>query len=909
MTYTNSTGKFIGECMTGFGINYPVYVYNSGNSEVIYRMVSNDDSFLLSDSQLIVSNGNSDYFDIFFNPTSVGTSGYQTSSITISSESTEDGSVDPSGNITIYATGHRIVDTTGGHIRSFRALKNYDSINGLSYSFYWRPPTGTGYLNNYFVTGYGLDVAVDTAFTDKKVSKTFNVAENSYTPKFSTNYGFPDEDIFKKIETYDNGNVFELNQSYYARMYTWVDGVTGESVYATGINQLDTQLSNEVLTGNMSNKVNLIFAVRPLDVYISPQSVYTNYDLYKKIVSTNKGSDDFKFISGINVYLPDLTTFTATDEDKYCLNLDGTLKNFTGDPTYGTNINIYLSNTTKLLGYVGKGGDLKGSITLNSNVWDFKDIITKTTAAYNSNPKDPTCSDSKNGGSIFNFNIISNTVNQEYKDLNYNIYSETNSILTAGGGGSKACVSWIYGNGVDILRIVGIDKNQNQKAFVFPLFGNSNENKATSYDVYGQGIGGTASIGSDGRTFYSALATSSASFGKIQSQPSSYGEDSPRLGSYLLTNSNSTWFEKNRIYGSTESQDTQAAPNRIDGFIGFKTITSTLSIAGKMVNGFSNIKSNFYIKSGNIASDYIFRFENSAIDSTNKNWKDTTATATLAGSVDVGIFNNNYFGTGLKSITLNASQEIHYTFNQSNATMIKKNCNQFDLYMIVAYRPKTINPYVPLAYQLSKFKLLDWSNDVVNNIIPNQIMISTFPEFLTPRLYKKELNVFQLLVSPLFAKGYDNKDMGTNLWWDVYGVQNVTYMQLSKSLLNATDYYPMLINIKRTNTIYSIYINNNLLMSYNMLSFVGYSDSYVLSLIENTTLKLISNCATIDESMSYFDIIFYNRLLNTQENQQLNNSLLNTYFKLFTGGSSSSLDIKTNQVRLPNIFNLAGKSL
>ena len=52
-------------------------------------------------------------------------------------------------------------------------LKNYDSINGLSYSFYWRPPTGTGYLNNYFVTGYGLDVAVDTAFTDKKVSKTF----------------------------------------------------------------------------------------------------------------------------------------------------------------------------------------------------------------------------------------------------------------------------------------------------------------------------------------------------------------------------------------------------------------------------------------------------------------------------------------------------------------------------------------------------------------------------------------------------------------------------------------------------------------------------------------------------------------------------------------------------------------
>jgi len=911
MTYTNSTGKFIGECMTGFGISYPVYVYNSGNSEVIYRMVSDDSSFLLSDSQLIVSNGNSDYFDIFFNPTSVGTSGYQTSSITISSESTEDGSVDPSGNITIYATGHRIVDTTGGHVRSFRALKNYDSINGLGYSFYWRSPTGTGYLNNYFVTGYGLDIAIDTAFTDKKVSKTFNVAENNSIPKFSTNYGFADEDIFKKIETYDNGSAFVLNQSYYARMYTWVDGVTGESVYATGINQLDTQLSNEVLTGNMSNKVDLVFTVRPLDVYISPQSIYTNYNLYEKIVSTNKGNDDFRFISGVNVYLPALTTFTANDEDKYCLNLNGTLKNFTGDATYGTNINIYLSNTTKLLGYVGKGGDLKGSITLNSNIWDFNDIITKTTAAYNSNPKDPTCSDSKNGGSVFNFNIISSVANQEYKDLNYNIYSETNSILTAGGGGTKACVAWLYGNGGDILRIVGIDKNRNQKAFVFPLFGNSNVNKATSYDVYGQGIGGTASIGSDGKTFYSALATSSDSFGKIQSRASSYGEDAERLGAFLHTNSNSTWFNKNDIYGAARSEDTQAAANRIDGYMAFKTITSTTSIAGKIVNGFSNIKSNFYIKSGNIASDYVFRFENSAIDSVALNWKDTTTTAILAGSVTAGIFNNNYFGTGLKSVTLNASQELHYTFNQSNATMIKKNCNQFDLYMIVAYRPKTISAQsiVPPAYELSKFKLLDWSNDVVNNIIPNQIMITTFPEFFTPRLNRKESNVFQFLASPLFAKGYNNKDMGSNLWWNVYGVQNVNFMQLSKSLLNATDYYPMLINIKRTNTVYSIYINNNLIISYNMLSFVGYSDSYVLSLIENTTLKLISNCVTIDETMSYFDMIFYNRLLNTEENQQLNNSLLNTYFKLFTGGSSSSLDIKTNRIRLPNVFNLAGKSI
>ena len=124
----------------------------------------------------------------------------------------------------------------------------------------------------------------------------------------------------------------------------------------------------------------------------------------------------------------------------------------------------------------------------------------------------------------------------------------------------------------------------------------------------------------------------------------------------------------------------------------------------------------------------------------------------------------------------------------------------------------------------------------------------------------------------------------------------------------------MLINIKRTGSIYSVYVNGNLIISYSMGSFVQFADSYVLSLIEETTLQLISNCTTVDisgnkESVSYFDIIFYNRLLNIQENQQLNNSLLNTYFKLFTGGTTSSLNIKTNQVRLPNAFNLAGKAL
>ena len=918
MTYTNYTGKFIGECMTGFGISYPVYIYNSGNSEVIYTITSDDTNFLLSNSELIIPNGSYDRFDILFNPTINGVSGYETASIIISSESTEDGSVDPSGSITIYTTGHRIVDTTGGHVRNFRALKNYDTNNGLSYTFYWRPPTGSGYLNNYFITGWGLDIATDTAFSSKIVSKTYNVAENSSTPRFSSYYGFPDEDIFQKVQSYDNGSPFVLDQAYYARMYTWVDGVTGEAVYATGINKLDVQSSNEVLTGNMSNKVDLRFTKNALDIYISPQSIYTDYNLYDKIVSANKGNANFKYISGINIYLPDLTTFTSSDETQYCLNLDGQLENFTGDATYGTNINIYLSNTTKLLGCAGKGGDLKGSIAIiNNNTFNFNDILTKTASAYNSNPKDPTCSDSTNGGSIFNLNIISN-IDKKYTDLNYNVYSETNSILNAGGGGSKACVAWIYGNGAGVQRINGIDNNGIEQNFVFPLFGNSNSDKASTYTIYENAFAGTMTISKDGKTVSSAL-TRSNSIGQIGSWPCTYGEDAERLGAYILTNSNSTWFAKNTVDKAKELSNAISADSSatVDGSFYFRTITNTTSTAGKIINGASNIKSNFYVKSGNIASDFVFRFQNSDIDSTNKNWKDTSATATLAGSTDSGIFNNDYFGTGFKCVTLSNSQYIKYKFDTSNATMIKKNCTQFDLYMVVAYRPvntKNVVNLDPSPYVTSKFKLLDWSNDVVKNTTANQMMITDFPGSSTIRLYRKESNAFQFFLNPLFNAAYTNNFTENVLWSIASGVANNNLTQLSKSLLNVKDYYPMLINIKRTNTVYSVYVNGNLIITYNMGSFVTYADNYILSLLEGTTLQLISNCITVDglgnkESLSYFDIIFYNRLLNLAENQQLNNSLLNTYFKLFTGGTSSSLDIKANRVRLPNIFNLAGAAL
>ena len=914
MTYTNFTGKFIGECMTGFGISYPVYIYNNGNSEVLYKMVSTDDNFLLSDTQLIIPNGNSDYFDIFFNPTSLNVSGYETSSIIISSESTEDGLTDPSGDITIYATGHRIVDTTGGHIRNFRALKNYDPENGLSYSFYWRPPTGTGYLNNYFVTGYGLDIAIDTAFNTKKVSKTFNVPINNSTPRFSTNYGFADEDIFQKIQTYDDGAAFALNQSYYARMFTWVDGVTGESVYATGINQLDTQLSNEVLTGNMSNKVDLMFTEKALDIYIPPQSVYINYNLYEKFISANKGNNNFKYISGINVYLPDLTTFTANDENQYCLNLNGPLKNFTGDPTYGTNINIYLSNTTKLLGYAGKGGDLKGSIVKELekglSKFSFDQLFSQTSAAYSQTNSNIT--DAKNGGSVFNFNIVSDIVNdKQYTDLNYNIISKINSSVTAGGGGSKALVAWIYGNSQ--ASVGGTDQYNNSYGFIFPIFGSPNNKGATTYKLYETELG-AITIAENGKEFFAAIINGS-NFGTLSSYPHAYGEAGSLYPLLQITsNTNKLGYSPNFFSSDVGIKTDQKIVKPSDSFVPslyFNRINDNQSSAGKILNGFSNIKANFTIANENIASDYVFRFENSAINSTNKNWKDTSTTATLDGSADVSIFNNSFYShTAKNSITLNGSQYLDYTFGASNTTMIKKDCNQFDLYMVLAYRPITKDEKFTdnSTYKLSKFKILDWSLNL-NKTIANQILIKPFPYDDNVRYYKKEFNVFEFFVSPLFNEMIDNTKMADALWFMPGVLAKNNFIQLSKSLLNANDYYPMLLNIKRTNTIYSVYINGNLIVTYNMGSYVGFADKYITSMIDGTTLKLISNCTTANESMSYFDIIFYNRLLNTNENEQLNNSLLNTYFKLFTGGTSSFLNIKTNQVRLPNAFNLAGKNL
>jgi hypothetical protein len=57
---------------------------------------------------------------------------------------------------------------------------------------------------------------------------------------------------------------------------------------------------------------------------------------------------------------------------------------------------------------------------------------------------------------------------------------------------------------------------------------------------------------------------------------------------------------------------------------------------------------------------------------------------------------------------------------------------------------------------------------------------------------------------------------------------------------------------------------------------------------------------------SFFDILFYNRVLFDDENRKVNNSLLQSYIKLFTGETANNYLSISNQIRMPNVFNLAG---
>ena len=63
MSYVKITGTNIGNCLTGFGIHFPITVFNSGNAQVSYSIEnSNDTNFSISKSSFVI---NPDSFDLW----------------------------------------------------------------------------------------------------------------------------------------------------------------------------------------------------------------------------------------------------------------------------------------------------------------------------------------------------------------------------------------------------------------------------------------------------------------------------------------------------------------------------------------------------------------------------------------------------------------------------------------------------------------------------------------------------------------------------------------------------------------------------------------------------------------------------------------------------------------------------
>ena len=67
MSYVKITGTNIGNCLTGFGIHFPITVFNSGNAQVSYSVEnSNDTNFSISKSSFVVNPDSFDLFDIYY---------------------------------------------------------------------------------------------------------------------------------------------------------------------------------------------------------------------------------------------------------------------------------------------------------------------------------------------------------------------------------------------------------------------------------------------------------------------------------------------------------------------------------------------------------------------------------------------------------------------------------------------------------------------------------------------------------------------------------------------------------------------------------------------------------------------------------------------------------------------------
>jgi hypothetical protein len=884
MTYVNTTGKHIGECLTGFGSSYPVVIYNSGNSDVEYAIdvKNNTNVFSTSNSELIINNGSTGVFYIFYKPTITASAADETADFTIFGQSVEDGAIDPSGLITINATGSRIITNTAGAVRKFVALKNYDVNNGINYDFSWLPPTGTGSLKNYYFTGYQLDIATGTDFVTNTVFTTGIISAQNTTnnPKFASFYGYPELENTVNVSKKDFPTLI-LDTGYYARIYTYSTNNTGISIYATGIDSVSEQLSEEVINGNSGVKPNIEFKKKALNVYIENGN-YVNYDLSQKILKTNQTISDFTFYSGINVYFPGNSTFSSKDENSYAVDLNNVvLQNFTGDAN-GTFINFYIPYNCNIIGNFGKGGDI-----ITSDVWVnsakrafLEGVLNKTTAEYNKT--NPTLSDSKSGGNVLKLDA---KTDKDIKDFIYNIYTEKNSFIAAGGGGNKAGIAEIAGVG----EAYGLSSDNLIKGTLYQLNGAFNKYGInTKYDLFR----GQATHVRNG----DAITTSSTIVASFFSNKSEYGEDGSNTFYFKYLDQISTFsFSRDKYYQPEIYTNVNSFP--IDGNprgLSFVSMPGAVSQAGNLIKKYSNSSLRYSLYNTDIPTDYIFRLENSLLTSSsswvaqNNNASTIFTLNTLSGGVS---YNSNFNSTGYRALTIT---------NGSLSGLISgsSTCKNFDLYLVGCFGgtmtpPKTFNliNWYADATKISK-KHVNFKQFTDTNVSINNFAESNTFNFFTSLLYNFQINNEASKDFFLFNKGAEN-----------------SYYQLSKCL-NTSSFtiYPFILNIKRTGSVYTIYVNGQLHTFYDLNFSTELSARNInnfISEILSTTFRLENNDTAM--STSFFDILCYNRVLFNDENRKVNNHLLQSYMKLFTGIASNSYLNITDRVRFPNIFNLAGK--
>lgn len=877
MTYVNTTGKHIGECLTGFGTNYKVYIYNSGNSDVEYDIdiLNNDDIFFVSDDSFVINNGSSKSFDIIYKPDIVGSTSEDETEITILGQSVEDGSVDPNGVITLNITGSRIISNTAGSVRKFTALKKYDKLNGPNYDFRWLPPTGTGNLKNYYFTGYKLEISQEQDFDPLVYQKEIIIPRNSNDkPRFATYYGFPESEIIHNVSKKDFPTI-ALDVSYYARLFTYSTDNSGISIYATGIDSINDQLSEEVINGNSGTKVDLKIKKKPFNFYIDPGN-YINFDLSKELIEANNNSNDFIFYSGINIYFPENSSFTTSDYKNYAVDFNNViLANFTGD-TPETYINLYIPRNCIINGNHGKGGDVSNVAGLE-NV-SAGPIILNSTATLYADPKSG-YSLPEDGGNVFRLNAKTDT---SRTDFVYNLYIEKYSFISSGGGGVKGGAAFLmstYGKSVDNIPRYNF----------YPLNGAiSILNLPTKFDVLAIRNGRS---GSDTNITSDPIAI-------LFSQPSGNGEDAVDVFYYkfnkaILSDKNITDYYKAVAEGTEAILNFRGIGEFQNGYNPFKAVFCPVETPGKIVR-----KAGYLLQKGNnssvrlsyyntdIPSDYIFRLENSFLTNSpslawaakNKLGSTIFTLNTSSGSS----YSGNYNSTGYKALTITNGSFLGVLPTPS------QNINNLDLYIVGSF-----NNISSLTSDAST-SVINWYKNS-DNVSSKNILCKNFPASVIND-YEKEKKVFYSFFSLLFDSKIQNND---DFFISNKDGKN-SFSSLSNCLVTSSyNIYPFILNIKKSGSSYSIYINGNLNSSYSLNS------SNFLSSLSGTTFKLENNNSNINTT--FFDLICFDRVLSADENIKLNNYLMQSYIKLFSGTPSKNYLQIDSRIRLPNAFNLAGR--